>query len=159
MSTIRTGVGNKFLEELPLGIHTLSETGADTIKMAAYGPNAVLTPNIDAYTTTGEIAGGGYTAGGIAVPLTMVGRLGSSRSGGVQFAFPYLQPTNDTTLSVSGVGIRGIMLYNASQSNRNIFVLDLGATITPYSQLVLSWAVGDVVDEADVLIPLVGGTS
>lgn len=153
---IRTGIGKKFLEELPLGIHTLSETGADTIKVAAFGPNAALYPALDTYLTSGEVSGSGYTAGGVEVPLTVVGRSGSSRNAGTQFDNPYVQPTDDTEIICGGVAIRALMIYNASQSNRNILTLDLGASITPEYGIRLKWGLSRVADFNDVLIPLTG---
>ena len=153
---ITTGVGKLFLEELPLGIHTLSEGTPDPIKCAFYGPNANINPVTPAYTTDGEISGAGYTAGGIAVPLTVVGRFGSARSAGTQFEHPYIQPTNDTTLSVAGVAIRGCMLYNDSQSDRNIFTLDFGEARSASVSLILDWGLSGVDEFRKVLIPLIG---
>jgi hypothetical protein len=156
---IITGAGKKFMEELPLGIHVLSEgSPSDTIKLALYGPNAAISPELDAYTTAGEVVGGGYTAGGVtlATGLIIVGRLGSVRNGGSQFTFPYVQPVDDTTITVSNVGVRGCMLYNASQSNRNIFTLDFGTSVSPASGIIITWGVADVVNDKDTMIPIIG---
>ena len=156
---IVTGVGRKFLEELALGTHVLVEgSPTDTIKLAIYGPNSILTPSTEVYTTSGEVSGGGYTAGGVAVPLTLVGRSGSARGDGAQFAEgSYLQPTNDTTVPFANSGAaRGALLYNASKNNRTIFVLDLEANFVPTVGMKFNWAVGDVVSWTDVLIPLIG---
>lgn len=157
--TITTGVGKKFLEELPLGIHVLSEgSPSDTIKLALYGPNASLSPNHDTYTTTGEVSGGGYSAGGITLSgLTIVGRSGSARSGGVQFADPYIQPDDDATITIAGVAVRGCMMYNSSQGNRNIFTLDFGSSFTPAVGITIPWAIDDVAIFSETLIPLIGG--
>lgn len=152
---IRTGMGKLFAEELPLGIHALSE-GTDVIKCAFYGPNADIGPNTDSYTTVGEIAGAGYTAGGPAVPLVVVGATGSGRNAGQQFEHPYIQPADDLTLPVPSVGIRGCMLYNESQGNRNIFTLDFGQIQTPSVSLIMRWGVAGVDDLRKVLIPLIG---
>lgn len=155
--TITTGLGRKFREELPLGIHVFFEgSPSDTIMLALYGPNASLSPVIDAYTTDGEVSGGGYSAGGVAVPLTIVGASGSVRQDGAQFTSPYINPTEDTSIAVSGVGVRGIMLYNASKSDRNIFTLDFGATLTPSTGILLQWGLDNVTALTDALIPLVG---
>ena len=156
---IITGIGLKFLEELPLGTHKLVEgSPTDTIKLAIYGPNAILSPSTDVYTTVGEVTGGGYSAGGVAVPLTLVGVSGSARAGGVQFSDgSYLQPTNNTNVPFAGSGAaRGALLYNATQSNRTIFVLDLEATFVPLVGMRFNWAVADVVNFTDVLVPLIG---
>lgn len=160
--TIVTGVGYKFLEELPLGTHVLSEGTPDTIKVALYGPDANLSPSLDQYTTTGEIAGGSYSAGGVTISggLIVVGRTGSARNGGVQFSeSAYLQPATDLALTISGVGIRGLLMYNASKSNRTIFTLDLGATFTPSTGLAIAWGVAGVASYDEVLIPLLGQVS
>lgn len=152
---IRTGIGKLFLEELGTGIHTLSEGTPDTIKCAFYGPNASLSPLNPAYTPAGEIAGAGYTAGGVEVPLAIIGVSGSSRNAGTQFEHPYIQPLNDTQINVSGVGIRGCMLYNESQSNRNIFTLDFGSTFSPDTGLLIRWGVSNVDEIRKALIPLI----
>ena len=155
---IITGVGTLFLEELGLGAHVLSEGSPDdTIKVALYGPNAVLDPKVNSvYTTFGEVAGGGYTAGGITITgLTVVGRSGSARAGGVQFSQgPYIQPDDDAAFTVVGVGVRGCLMYNASQGNRTIFVLDFGETLSPSTGLQINWGLAGVVAYTDTLIPL-----
>jgi hypothetical protein len=158
--TIVTGIGEKFLEELPLGTHALTEGTPDTIKLAVYGPDASIGPDTDVYTTSQEVSGGGYSAGGVAVPLTLVGISGSARAGGVQFSEgAYLQPTSDTSVPFAASGAaRGILLYNASQSNRTIFVLDLEANFIPSVGMKFNWAVADVVNWTDVLIPLIGAS-
>jgi len=154
--TIVTGTCKKFLEELPLGIHTLFEGTPDTIKVALYGPNAVLSPYSETYTSDGEVSGGGYTAGGQACPMTVVGATGSSRSGGMQFEHPYIQPTSDLSITVAGVGVRGFMIYNASQGNRAMFIGDFGEIKTPSTGILFSWAVADITQWGQVLIPLIG---
>jgi len=157
--TIITGVGRKFLEELALGTHVLVEgSPTDTVKMAVYGPDASLSPSTDAYTTVKEVTGGGYTAGGVAVPLTLTGRSGSARSTGVQFTEgSYLQPTNNTSVPFANNGAaRGILLYNATRNNRTIFVMDLEASFVPTVGMQFNWGVSGVVNWTDVLIPLIG---
>ena len=158
---IVTGVGTKFIEELPLGIHKLAEGApSDIIKVALYGPNAVLNPSLLTYTTTGEVTGGGYTAGGVTQPLIIVGKTGSSRAGGVQFGEgSYIQPTTDTSIVFTGGATRGVLMYNSSQSNRMIFVLDFGANFTPSSGVKITWGVAGVVLFSEVLIPLLGTIS
>ncbi len=131
---IETGIGKKFMEELPIGIHSLFEGTPDIIRAALFGPNATLSTGTDIYSTAGEVSGGGYTAGGILVPLTIVGKSGSVRNAAAQFTDPYINPTDDATFTVAGVGVRGLMLYNVSQANRNIFTLD--SQILPDGQMI-----------------------
>jgi hypothetical protein len=158
---ITSGVGKKFMEELPLGMHTLSEgSPTDVIKIALYGPNAIIAPTVDTYTTSGECSGGGYTAGGdiVADDLVIVGASGSARTSGTQFSEPYINPLNDITIAISGVAVRGCMLYNSSQGDRNIFTLDFGQTLTPAYGILLPWALADVDTIEKALIPLIGNT-
>lgn len=155
---IITGVGELFLEEIMQGKHALDEgSPTDTVKCALYGPNAAIGPTTDIYTTVGEVSGGGYTAGGPTLVLEVVGKSGSARAGGVQFANgAYLQPTLDTLFAFSAAACRGIMIYNVTQSNRNIFTLDFGQNFVPVEGVTMKWAIADVVNWSDVLIPLVG---
>ncbi len=156
--TITTGVGELFLEEILMGTHTLDEgSPSDTVKCALYGPNASIGPTTDAYTATGEVSGGGYSAGGVSLVLEVVGKIGSDRSGGVQFANgAYIQPTLLTDITFSGAACRGVMVYNASQNNRNIFTLDFGQNLIPVTGVRINWALAGVANWTDVLIPLVG---
>jgi len=159
---IQTGLSFDFLEELPLGIHTLAEGSPnDTIMVALYGPNAQIPRAMSTYVTTGEISGGGYSAGGkeLTDGFVMVGRSGSGRNAGPQFEYSYLQPANDFQYLVSGVAIRGLMVYNASQGNRNIFTMDFGQTIIPAYGIELPWGVGTITTRAETLIPLLGQTT
>lgn len=153
---IITGIGELFLEELPIGTNLLE---ADTLKCALFGPNASIGPTTAAYSTTNEVSGGGYTAGGVTLVLEVVGKSGSARAGGVQFADgAYLQPTLDTNITFTSTACRGLMIYNTSRSNRNIFTLDFGQNLVPVTGVKISWAVGNVVNWSDVLIPLIGRT-
>ena len=158
---IETGPGFDFLEELPLGIHTLAEgSPSDTIKLALYGPNSTITRFLPTYTTAGEVSGGGYVAGGYTLTgFTMIGKAGSARNDGVQFEFAYLQPTEDFVAFVDNVAIRGCMVYNATQGNRNIFTLDFGQSIVPDVGIQLLWGKDNVVNANDVLIPMKGQTT
>jgi len=155
---IKTGVGELFLEEILLGKHTLDEgSPTDTIRCALYGPDASIGPTTDSYTTTKEVSGGGYTAGGVTLVLEVVGKVGSARNGGVQFADgAYIQPTLVTNIPFTGAACRGILLYNASQNDRTIFTLDFGQNLIPVTGVRINWAIADVVNFSDVLIPLVG---
>lgn len=159
---IQTGPGHDFLEELPLGIHTLAEGApSDTIKVALYGPNANLNRAFPSYSTSGEITGGSYVAGGYTMTtgFVMVGRQGSVRSGGPQFDFAYLQPADDFVAQITGIAIRGLMVYNASVDNRNIFTLDFGQIITPDYGIRLRWGVGNISEPHEALIPVIGQTT
>jgi len=156
---IVTGAGIKFMEELPLGIHTLAEGVPDTIMVALYGPNASIGPGTDAYTPVGEVVGSGYVAGGVVLAngLIVVGASGSSRAGAAQFnATPYINPVDDLTINIQNVAVRGCLMYNLSQGNRVIFSLDFGDTVSPSTNILIQWGLSNIASVNDVLIPIIG---
>lgn len=67
-----------FKSEILLGQHALgastltvargTSSAADTINAALYQATASIGPGTTTYSTTGEVSGTGYTAGGVAVP-------------------------------------------------------------------------------------------
>lgn len=96
------------------GIHALE---TDTIKCALFTSSATLNVDTTAYSTSNEVTGTGYTAGGVTltnVSVTVV-------AGGV-----YLD-ADDAIWDDSTITARGALIYNASKANRAIFVLDFSA--------------------------------
>lgn len=115
--TIQQGLCSSFKQESWLGIHDLD---TDTLKMALYTAAADLGPSTTVYTVTGEVSGTGYTAGG--VTLTNVQVLLSGTTAYVTF-------DNPVWANASFV-CRGALIYNSSEANRAIAVLDFGADKT-----------------------------
>jgi len=70
-----------------------------------------------AYATTNETSGTNYTAGGNS--LTNVTPTSSSTTAYTDFA--------DTTWSTSTITARGALIYNSTQSNKGVAVLDFGS--------------------------------
>lgn len=99
------------------GIHDLL---SDTLKMALYASTASLGMNTTAYTSSGEITGTGYSAGGVVlsgVSLTAVGDY-------IYFA------CSDPTWSSSTLAASAALVYNHSKSDRSVAVIDLGGLYT-----------------------------
>lgn len=96
------------------GVHDLD---TDTIKIALYTSAATLGATTTAYTTSNEVAGTGYTAGGNTLASPVISADGTT--GIVDFA--------DTVWSTSTITARGALIYNASKSNKAIAVLDFGS--------------------------------
>jgi len=88
----------------------------DTLKIALYTSSASLNDTTGAYTTSGEVSGSGYTAGG----NTLTGATVSS-SGTVAFV-----SFTDTSWPSATFTARGALIYNSSKSNKSIAVLDFG---------------------------------
>lgn len=106
-----------FKAELYQGIHNLP---TDTIKLALYTAEADLNEATTAYTTSNEISGTGYTAGGKVV--TGIAVSSSGFTAWVSFDTVVWDPAAFTA--------RCGLLYNASKANRSIAVLDFGSDKT-----------------------------
>jgi VCBS repeat-containing protein len=85
-----------------------------------YTSSATLNASTTAYATTNEISGTGYTAGG--GTLTNVDPTTSSTTAFCDF--------NDLTFSTATITARGALIYNSTNSNRAVVVLDFGADKT-----------------------------
>lgn len=105
-----------FKSEVYQAVHNLL---TDTIKIALYTADASLDETTTVYTTLNEVVASGYTAGG----NTMTG-VALNTSGYTV----YVNWAN-TSWSTS-VTARCALIYNASQSNKSIAVLDFGSDKT-----------------------------
>ena len=106
-----------FKEELFKGIQNLS---TDTLYIALYTALADIGPDTTAYTTSEEIVGTGYTAGGIALTGVTI----NTYDGTVYINF------NNAVWIPASFTARGALIYNVSKANRSIAVLDFGANKT-----------------------------
>ncbi len=113
-----------FKTELLQGVHNFyngsgggsAGTGA-TFKIALYTSSATLGATTTAYATTNETTGTAYNAGGNS--LTNVTPTSSGTTAFTDFA--------DTTWSTSTITARGALIYNSTQSNKAVPVLDFGS--------------------------------
>ena len=107
-----------FKKELLEGVHNFKNSGGNTFKLAMYTNSASFTAATTAYTTSNEISGTGYTAGG--GTLTRVDPTTSSTTAFTDFS--------DLTFSSSSLTARGALIYNDSASgDPAVVVLDFGA--------------------------------
>jgi hypothetical protein len=88
----------------------------DTLNIALYTSAANLDATTTAYTTSGEVSGAGYTAGGNVLTGTTVSSSGTTA---------FVSFTNSAWASATFTA-RGALIYNSSQSNKSIAVLDFG---------------------------------
>jgi hypothetical protein len=115
MSIVQTQT-TSFKKELYQAVHNLS---TDTIKIALYTGNADLNEDTTVYSATNEVSGTGYTAGG----ETMTG-VAISSSGYVAYA-------NWNNVSwTAALTARCALIYNVTQGNKSIAVLDFGSDKT-----------------------------
>ena len=116
MSNILQTQTTSFKTELYTGVHNLS---TNTLKIALYTANADLNEATTVYSSVNEVSGTGYSPGG--VPLTGVTINSSGFTAYVDFA--------DVVFNAS-VTARCALIYNVTQGNKSIAVLDFGSDKT-----------------------------
>tara|TARA_Y100001938_G_scaffold127065_1_gene179571 strand:- start:662 stop:1108 length:447 start_codon:yes stop_codon:yes gene_type:complete len=114
-----------FKQELLEGAHNFKNSGGDTFKLAMYTNSASFNAATTAYTTSNEVTGTGYSAGGLA--LTRVDPSTSGTTALTDFA--------DLTFSTATVTARGALIYNTttgsgSGTTDTVVVLDFGSDKT-----------------------------
>ena len=119
MAITTNAICNSFKKELLQGKHDF-DTSSDTYKLAMYTSAATLGASTENYATTNEVSSSGYTAGGSA--LVNQGVKVSSAVAITDFA----------DLSFTGVTLtaRGALIYNTSETNKAVAVLDFGGNKT-----------------------------
>lgn len=111
-----------FKQELLVGSHNFTASSGDTFKLAMYTNSASFDASTTDYTTSNEVSGTGYSAGG--GTLTSVTPTTSGTTALTDFA--------DLTFSSSTITARGALIYNTttgggSGTTDSIVVLDFGA--------------------------------
>ena len=110
-----------FKKEILEAVHNFKNSGGSTFKIALYTNSASFNAATTAYTTSNEVTGTGYTAGGNT--LTRVDPTSSGTTAFTDFA--------DTTWSSSTITARGALIYNDSAAgDPAVIVLDFGADKT-----------------------------
>ena len=115
MSIVQTQT-TSFKKELYEAVHNLS---TNTLKIALYTGNANLNEDTTVYTTSNEVVASGYTAGGNT--LTGVTISSSDYTAYVNFA---------NTSWTAAITARCALIYNVTQGNKSIAVIDFGADKT-----------------------------
>ena len=113
-----------FKAEVYQAVHNLL---TDTIKIALYTADANLDADTTVYTTLNEVVASGYTAGGEVMTGVALNTSG------------YTVYVNWANVSWStAVTARCALIYNASQGNKSIAVLDFGADKTSTSTFTIT---------------------
>ena len=111
---ITSGICISFKKEILLGEHDLD---TDVLKLALYTSAASLSDGTTAYTTTQEVVGSGYSAGG--VTLTGVDVTVDSSVAVVSIT--------DAVVTAATITARGALIYNSTNANKAVAVFDFGA--------------------------------
>jgi hypothetical protein len=113
--------------QLLQAVHNFGPTSPNTFKVALYTGNADLNASTTVYTTSNEVANGsGYTTGGNTLVISQSPTSGNNQSA-VPTAFISFSNTSWTSASFTA---RGALIYNSTQGNKSIAVLDFGADKT-----------------------------
>ena len=113
-----------FKKEVLEGVHNFKNSGGNTFKLAMYTNSASFNAATTAYTTSNEVSGTGYSAGG--GTLTRVDPTTSSTTAFTDF--------DDLTFSSSTITARGALIYNDTASgDPTVVVLDFGSDKTSSS--------------------------
>lgn len=119
-----------FLQELMQGLQNFTTSTGNSFKAALYLASATINASTTQFTTTNEVSGTGYTAGGIAVtngtsPLST----NASATAGVAYWTPSASLTyTSVTLTTA---FDAVLIYNNTNSNRAVSVHTFGSqTIT-----------------------------
>jgi hypothetical protein len=125
-----------FLEEVLTATHNFGTApvrasgAADTFKAALYLAAATVNAASTVYTTSGEVTGTGYTAGGVAVTNgTAPDSTNTSATAGVAYWTP------SASIVYTGVTLPtafdAMMMYNSTQGDKSVAVFTFGSqTIT-----------------------------
>jgi len=126
-------LATSFKVEILDGIHNFgtgvirATTAADTFKIALYTANATLNATTTVYTTDNEVTGAGYVAGGNTLVISQA-------------------PTSTNTETVAWLNFAnsswpgstfsadGALIYNSTQGNKAVAVLNFGSTKTTTNQ-------------------------
>lgn len=123
MSIVQTQT-TSFKAEIYQAVHNLL---TDTLKIALYNGNADLNAATTVYSTTNEVVAAGYTAGGNT--LTGVTLNVSDSTVYVNFA---------NTSWTAALTARCALIYNVTQGNKSIAVIDFGADKTSMTTFLIT---------------------
>ena len=116
--TIYQGLTTSFKVDILNGRQNIA---SDTLKMSLYDGYAELDENTTAYTTTNEISGTGYTAGGNNLSNVTI----QSTSNGIVYV-----SFDNVVWDPAQFTVRGALIYNSTKSNASVATLDFGGDKT-----------------------------
>jgi|TARA_R100001244_G_scaffold70543_2_gene57217 hypothetical protein len=120
-----------FKVELLTGIHNFgtgvvrAATTADTFKIALYTSDVSLNATTPTYATSDEASGTGYIAGGNTLTISHV-PTSTDTTAFLSFS--------TTSWASSTISARGALIYNSTQGDKSVAVLDFGDTKTTNDQ-------------------------
>lgn len=133
MAIIQT-LTTSFKVEVAQALHNFTTGTGNVFKLALYTANADLGASTTAYTTAGEVSGTNYSAGGITLTNITPAFQGTTSYWSFQTA-----TFSNVTLTTNGA-----LIYNSTNGNRSVAVLNFGVNITKAGQdLVITFPAND----------------
>jgi|TARA_R110000796_G_scaffold136540_3_gene252722 hypothetical protein len=117
---ISQAVCSSFKSELLQGLHNFTNSSGNTFKLALYTSSASLGATTTAYSTTNEVSGTNYTAGGGALTNVTPSVTGTTA----------ITDFSDLTFSNATITANGALIYNDTNADRAVVVLAFGADKT-----------------------------
>ena len=115
-----------FKVELLQAVHNFGPTSPNTYYIALYTAAANISAGTTVYTVVGETSGTGYTAGGKELVIDQSPIAGNNIS---NVPTAYISFANISWPNASFTA-RGALIYNLTQGNKSVAVLDFGADKT-----------------------------
>ena len=119
---IQQGLTDSFKQEM---LQAGQNLATDTLKMALYTTLSDIGPETTVYTTTTEITGTGYTAGGVVMTGVTINTQTTGPNKGTVFV-----DFADVSWPGADFTARGALIYNVTRSNKSVAVLDFGSDKT-----------------------------
>ena len=124
--SILQGATTSFKVELLQAVHNFGPTTPNTFKVALYTASADINASTTIYSTTNEVTGTGYTAGGNTLVISTSPTSGNN-TGNVPTAYISFNNTSWTSATFTA---RAALIYNVTQGNKSVAVLDFGTDKT-----------------------------
>ncbi len=109
-----------------VAVHNFGPTSANTFKVALYTAAADINATTTVYSTTNEVVGTGYTAGGNTLVIS-TSPTAANNTANVPTAYISFNNTSWTSATFTA---RAALIYNVTQGNKSVAVLDFGSDKT-----------------------------
>jgi len=115
-----------FMQELMTATHNFTTGTGNTFKAALYYTSATINASTTAYSSTGEVTGTNYTAGGVAVTNgTSPSSTNTSATAGVAYWTPSASIAY-TNVTINSASFNAVLIYNSSASDKAVSVHTFG---------------------------------
>ena len=125
MAILQTAT-TSFKVELLQAVHNFGPTTPNTFNVALYTAAADINATTTIYSTTNEVVGTGYTAGGNTLVIS-TSPTAANNSASVPTAYISFNNTSWTNATFTA---RAALIYNVTQGNKSVAVLDFGSDKT-----------------------------